>query len=553
MKKCVFLLLCLAFNMFTLPGQAPDWRWADQIVGSDWNQAYDVATDGGGNVYVAGFFIDSARFEGMQFYHNWQCAYLAKYDSMGDVQWVRIFPATGACFAEHVVATQTGELILLGRFEGSITVGASTFSTAGIYEDYFLTKLDTAGNVLWAKQSGNVSSVGFTDVEVDDDGFIYLAGDNYLPQSLYGLPATLQGAVILKLDPSGNPYRLIEQKGIGSYSLAVDSSHCIWHTGRLNDTIVVGADTLTPTAWDEYVWNGVGYDTLHYTNQDFSFLRFDSAGTLMLARHSTGREYAYHTFSVASAAGGLYAIGYVKDTTDFWGTSIPGNGVATGFLMHLDSTGAVVWTEAAESIDPFAVLSPKDIIADEAFIYLTGWSRQSVSFAGLTLAGTTANNKSFILKLDHAGNGIRAIFDPSPASREEAHGIAVDADGGMVIAGFFEDSVSFGPHHLYAYTNGFLNMMVAKVSALPLGAAEAERDAESRITVFPNPTLGQVQVWSDEPVLEAVLFDGAGREVQRLDSLGGSRFAFTLERSGLFYLRVTTAKGIAVSKVLRVD
>jgi hypothetical protein len=550
-KFFYLILIFLAFGFSAAHGQAPDWRWAQQIIGTDWSQGYDVATDSENSVYVSGFFGDSARFGSLQFWPPDQGAYVVKYDSLGAVKWVRTFPSTSGSFAERVVVNSLNEIILLGRFAGTLTAGAFTLSTAAVYNDFFLVKLDASGNILWAKQSGNVNNIQIADLEVDINDFIYIAGDNSSPQVLSGLFASEKGMFILKLDSGGNAFRLIQEEGIYSYSIAIDSNFSVWHTGMLFDTAIVAVDTLLPTSWEEYVWNGTGYDTLIYTNSDFTFIRFDSSGIPLVAKKTDSRAYGYPTYATAAENAGLFTCGYIHDTTDFWGTTIYPDLVTTAFVLHLDSMGNIVWHQYSIPINPAAVISPRDIAADSAFVYLTGFSRGSTSFAGLALPGASGYNTTFVVKLDLAGNGVWAVCDSAAASRNEAHGLAHDANSNIILTGFFEDSVQFGPFHLNSYTNPWLNMMVMKLSSIPLGFSESRSFPESPVSVYPNPTAGEVTVLVQENVLMGELFDALGRSVERFDWQGTGPFRLTIHTDGMYFLCITTHEGRKVRKIIR--
>ncbi len=61
-KSLVILsgLLLIAVCAFA---QTPNWQWATQAGGSDWDQGNGITIDGNGNSYVTGYFAGTAIFD----------------------------------------------------------------------------------------------------------------------------------------------------------------------------------------------------------------------------------------------------------------------------------------------------------------------------------------------------------------------------------------------------------------------------------------------------------------------------------------------------------
>ena len=117
-----------------------------------------------------------------------------------------------------------------------------------------------------------------------------------------------------------------------------------------------------------------------------------------------------------------------------------------GFIAKLDGSGRVLWARdigaTANSVD-----AGQAIATDAAGnVYATGLFTDKATFGGTVLT-TAAQDDAFATKLDPAGNFLWAVATRGggyPAATQ-GNGIAVDASGGVGIAGSFASRVDFGP------------------------------------------------------------------------------------------------------------
>ena len=115
-KKFIIFLIALGWNVL----DAQTFRWAKQMGGAldkdDRDQGYSIATDAKGNVYTTGAFVDTLYFN-----------------------------------------TATGNFALISY---------------GGYDSY-VSKLDSSGNFVWAKQMGGVYDDYGYSIAVDAKGNVY--------------------------------------------------------------------------------------------------------------------------------------------------------------------------------------------------------------------------------------------------------------------------------------------------------------------------------------------------------------------------------------------
>lgn len=180
-----------------------------------------VTTDAHDNVYIAGPFVDTLVFGSAIVATNAYLGdvFLAKYDSSGNPIWAKCGSNAGknshntnyiACYS--TVADHTGNIYITGAFLDSISFGSYSLITGFGEGDFFLTKYDPAGNVLWAKTENTHATastngnLGYS-LSVDKWNNIYACGTfwdsiNFGPVHL--VTTDQYPSFLVKFDSNGN-------------------------------------------------------------------------------------------------------------------------------------------------------------------------------------------------------------------------------------------------------------------------------------------------------------------------------------------------------------
>ena len=144
----------------------------------------DLACDSNGNIYVTGFLsnISSqqqvATFDGItvQLAPEDSTGFVAKLSNDGNWIWVETF---GGEFEQRDIAITVDDddnVYLTGAFSGTQSFGPHVMTANG-ESDIYVTKVDSDGNFLWARQAGgSLKDVGI-DVCYGHSGFIYITGE----------------------------------------------------------------------------------------------------------------------------------------------------------------------------------------------------------------------------------------------------------------------------------------------------------------------------------------------------------------------------------------
>jgi gliding motility-associated-like protein len=241
-------------------------KWAARTSSSFTNEAYDVETDAMGNSYVCGYFSGETSFSTTISFPDAignGDIFIAKYNSQGEVQWVKTYGGNFSDRAYDLALTPNNELIVCGQFYGSMTVGSTILNGNGTSKDIFLIKLDNSGNEMWALSEGGNLEDNAYGVATDNDGNVLLTGQFKGAASIGGqvfvsdLNAnTSQPSndfFISKYDPTG--VNLWVKIGSASYeergtAVATDNNNNIILTGQFSDTLNFAGTTIYNNAYN---------------------------------------------------------------------------------------------------------------------------------------------------------------------------------------------------------------------------------------------------------------------------------------------------------------
>ena len=178
----------LSFEVYVLKlNSAGEFEWArivessGSIPGSTF--ANDLALDGSGNVFVVGIFsadVDLDPGPGVDLHSSAgnNDGFLVKLDSSGNYQWGTVIGGPSADGEISVAIEPNGNVVTFGGFQGDLDFdpgpGTSILSSDG-NSDGFVRKLDTNGNLIWAKLIRSTHLLG-RSVAVDRAGNVYAAG-----------------------------------------------------------------------------------------------------------------------------------------------------------------------------------------------------------------------------------------------------------------------------------------------------------------------------------------------------------------------------------------
>jgi len=265
LHRCLLVICALSFYLLS-PAQDVAFAWGRAVSGNGtiWNLS--STADAAGNVYTAGYFSNTADFD----------------------------------------------------------PGPNTMNlTANGYSDAYISKLNTAGNYVWVIQLGGAGGDNINDVEVDDQGNIYVvgasSGADFDPGP--GVVNTPGSAFVAKYDPDGH---LIWVSGAtGGIALAIDASYNIYVVGNgvqvaqnANDAYIAKLSSTGVLQWKKI---------LAGKKEDLGWsVAIDHDGNVI-----AGGTFLSDTLDIDPGPG-VYNVTYVGGSFDSW-------------LLKLDPSGNFIW------------------------------------------------------------------------------------------------------------------------------------------------------------------------------------------------------------------
>jgi len=308
--------------------------------------------------------------------HLWEDMYLVKTDSSGNVQWHRTYGGSASECAYSVLQTSDGGYVLAGYTESYVTPGSA--------RNVYIIKTDLNGELVWSKSYGGKNYAYALSMDYTSDGGFILTGIALPYKPLGG--GSSEDVYLLKTDSNGN----MEWDKIFEDDSGPEEA---WSVQQTSDGgYVIGGWT-----------HGVGMN-------DFYLIKTDSSGNMQWDKTygGSGNDQAY---SVQQANDGGYVI---TGHTDSFG------GGTQAYLVKADSNGNMMWQKTYKGIET--------TYAD---------SVQQTSDGGYVIAGATYElNKPgeiYLVRTNSNGN----VLWGKTYGTGEASSFQPTSDGGYIILSGF--------------------------------------------------------------------------------------------------------------------
>jgi Domain of unknown function (DUF4347) len=450
-------------------------QWDVNPTGTDSVLASKISIDANENVYISGGFQGSIDFNPGTEVANLTNAnaganagFIEKLDASGNFLWTK---QINLGYSEPLV-DKSGNIYLSGDFTGTVDLdpGAGSFlvtdqDTRG---DLFASKLDTDGNLIWAKQF--VSTIGdpkLTSAAVFIGGSVSLStsrldenGNLYLKVKGNNSDVTLEPGKTLQLPHSFDIYRKSEYEilfntsgeliGTAQYPVvdltAGESESVLDPLMDISGNIVsISGTKLSKTNQaGENLWvtefpgirtsrylpmrqdasgNSYIFDHRPYDYRNTGITKVSATGQVLWNKQfSSNREVKINDIKF-DAAGNVYTVGSFRGTTDM----DPGAGslnfvsqaeVEVGygndiFINKLDSNGNLVWAKQIGGAgNDVATKLRLDALGN---VHVEGTFNDVVDFdpsVGITNLGTLGKSERFDLTLKQVDNTVSIVTTP---------------------------------------------------------------------------------------------------------------------------------------------
>ncbi len=326
--------------------------WTKTIGGAFNDFSYSIALDASANVYITGQFNSTTDFDpgagtfNLVSFGSWD-VFILKLDASGNFVWAKQFGSTLADNGRTVTTDIAGNVYTIGTFTGTVDfdpgVGVSNLVAVGA-QDVFVSKLDAAGNFVWAKSFGGTGNDLGVSIVIDGTGNVFISGGYNLTVDFDPGAGTFNltsagnfDIYLLKLTAAGNFVWAISMGGTLSdtgNSIGLDASGNIIFIGNFNGT----AD-FDP---------GVGISNLTSAGATDMFIsKLDATGNLTWVKRIGGTGDDYANKVTLDPLDNMYFGSGFNATVDFDPGAGTSNLVSSGgfdaAITKLDASGNYLW------------------------------------------------------------------------------------------------------------------------------------------------------------------------------------------------------------------
>lgn len=540
-RTVIFCLLIAGGTSTTdVSAQTPNWEWGKIAGGSESEVANAVVNDNQGNAYFTGSYLSTPLLVSPFILPNSGMSdfFVTKTDLAGNVLWTLHGGGISYDYGNSVTCDLSGNIYVAGNFRSPLLTlgGFSVSNTVAGYFDIFLAKINPNGNVLWVKKFGGSGDDLCKSVASDGQGNVYISGMTVSPMVSFN-------SFVIHAYNFWTPFTAqLDENGNALWATAPGRSGNACLNSMTCDRN--GNCYMTGYFFDTLIF---GSDTLHSTgNNDVFLVKLDPDGNFSWMRSGTSPVPGHESGNCVTTDlnGAIYMTGVFESTIQFDNIMLTNNSVENNdfFIVKFDSYGNAIWGQSQGG-------SGNDIcygLSTDASgnLYATGCFYSN----SITLGATTLINSNtlpayadvFVMKLDPSGSILWATSGGG-SNQDVAKSISVYQNQDVFIAGYIQsNNARFDNINLS--TSGNSDILFAKLGDNSVGLSSMEP-----ATVFFAPDISEdVFTLCRKHAGKAILriFDESGRLILERQT-EGSRYDIRLPdiSPGLLFYQLTESDG----------
>ncbi|PCJ27667.1 MAG: hypothetical protein COA97_03350 [Flavobacteriales bacterium] len=557
MRRIQIIIVLLFVLPLSVNAQNVSFEWGEGFGGGDIDDANSIVVDILGNSYIVGNFWGTVIYntgsivmplvsEGLN------DVFILKLDSTGAGAWIKQIGDISYDEGFSITIDAFGDVLVTGRFTNTVDFGlggnATYLSSSPLWKsDVFILKINTNGNLIWAKSMGGVENDASKSIATDKVGNVYTTG-------------FYQGAGPADFDPGAGVFNL---SGGGYFIQKLDKNgNFFWAKGGIGGR--AGGDDIAVDEFGSVLVTGSYFGTTDFdpgpntfnvtssNSNDIYIQKLDSNGNFIWAKSMGGASNDAGVAITTDSFGNVYTTGMFSGTADFdpgiGSDSLTPVGSLDVFIQKLDSNGDLVW---AKSVGGTSMEVGTDITVDiNNNIYLTGWFRDTVDFdSGVGVFNLSAfEGAAFALKLNSLGDFKWAKSFAGSAGSGRA--LFVDQKLSVYVVGSFTGTADLDPDtstNIVVSGGGSRDYFIIKLSQdFPVGIVD--RREVKNLTIYPNPASQQITIDNKQITIASIeINDITGKLIKTINPTTNTVDVSDLP-SGIYFLQITTANGTIITQ-----
>ena len=457
-----------------------DFLWAKSFGSTELDSALSIQIDTSDNIYITGYYTGTVSFDGMTVSSNTNSTdiFVCKIDSLGNVLWVQSIGGSGTDFGFSLAVDAIGNSYILNSFDLPITLtlnsGSVTFDPQS-FNDLLITKIDSNGNIQWAKhlEASFISTP--KSIALDNQENLIICGAISDDDTVIGQidvdPSSNQQIVmgrstfILKLDSNGNYINHVELQSVEIEGVISDINDNAIAYGTYRHGSTVPEVDFDPST---NVYN-ITEDTSPFSDFDPFILELDSSLNFIEVTTIAGNGSQTIEKMRIDNSGNRYITGYFDKTTDFDPDTGIVNVTSTSnsddiYIEKFDMNGNFIWVKtfgAGWDDTSFSMA-----IDNNGDVYSTGYYFGQVDFDpsnGTTTLNSNFNDLVFTSKFNSQGD---FLWVKGFGHEKEDWGLSIVADNQSVYVTGFSSSIARSDDNNTVFTStGKRDIVMSKVDA----------------------------------------------------------------------------------------
>jgi hypothetical protein len=227
-------------------------QWAKMGVGTATDYGNEINVSSDNQIFTIGFANNGIAFGSILLNNPTGFGmFVSKHNNSGLLQWAKLFSATGEVAGRGISSDPSGNVLITGTFKGTLTLGTTSLTASSANGDVFVAKLDANGNTLWAKKFGLTGENYARGIDSDGEGSIYVSGvfETQITFGSLNLNSNGQKDIFLtKFDSNGNA---IWAKNIGGEGneegceIEVNTNGNVFFSGSYTGKLTLNGESFT--------------------------------------------------------------------------------------------------------------------------------------------------------------------------------------------------------------------------------------------------------------------------------------------------------------------
>lgn len=209
-----------------------------------------IGRDAAGNIYIGGYYSATFSLAGSTLPASGGTeGFVAKFSPSGMPLWARPLWGPGNSQVDAIAVSPAGEVSLACRFADTLKVSGNTLVPQN--DDICIARYDSVGNLLWLRHTATPSFQFTEDIERDRLGNLYISGffyDQFSFDTVSVASGGIEDGFLLQIDSLGQFKHLRTLSGPDSefiFDIWVDKALNVYTTGSFIGNMTLGPDNLS--------------------------------------------------------------------------------------------------------------------------------------------------------------------------------------------------------------------------------------------------------------------------------------------------------------------